>query len=502
MNYLYFDNDLLYPSDSEGYSPSVSYAEYPFESLLAPKKNCVYDAVRSMLHDMMLDAPNYGNNNWNPLKKWIRPGMSVCLKPNFVMHANGSNQPDDLDSLVTHPSVIRCILDYCFIALEGKGTVIVGDAPVKDCNFDLLMRRHGYLDIVKFYQEHTSKDFQVKFCDFRGPEEEGGQYQDYGNGVLVDLKDKSWFYMSGCDERKYRIPNYNYKKVIQHHHGEKQEYLINSAVLNADVVISIPKPKTHRKNGYTAALKNFVGINYSKEYLPHHTEGSVESGGDEYIHGEFLASLSSCLRRYIDINRIKINSLIKGKHQSIDLKSARFLSKVLWRLYANIFSLDMRMMEYKKASKAERAREGSWYGNDTLWRTVLDLNYALRYADKKGKIMSTPQRTILHFGDMVVSGEKEGPMAPTPKLQHMLLFSDDVVDFDCIVTKIMGFDYKKFKGLVKAVGFIPLTEHQYSDILISSNDNRCRGRLDKIDFRIVSSPFVAGQGWIGHVEID
>ena len=25
-------------------------------------------------------------------------------------------------------------------------------------------------------------------------------------------------------------------------------------------------------------------------------------------------------------------------------------------------------------------REGDWYGNDTIWRTVLDLNAALSYA--------------------------------------------------------------------------------------------------------------------------
>ena len=92
-------------------------------------------------------------------------------------------------------------------------------------------------------------------------------------------------------------------------------------------------------------------------------------------------------------------------------------------------------------------------------------------------------------------------MAPSPKEQHMLLFSDDVVDFDCIVTKIMGFDYKKFKGLYNAVGFYPLTKNKYEQIELKSNVLECNGLLDLINFRSISKPFVAGKGWRGHIEL-
>lgn len=173
----------------------------------------------------------------------------------------------------------------------------------------------------------------------------------------------------------------------------------------------------------------------------------------------------------------------------------------MWILYNKINKLDSLLMKYRKASLAESAREGTWYGNDTLWRTVLDLNYILKYSNNKGEITEIPQRTILHFGDMIISGEKEGPMAPSPKEQHMLLFSDDVVDFDCIVTKIMGFDYKKFKGLYNAVGFYPLTKNKYEQIELKSNVLECNGLLDLINFRSISKPFVAGKGWRGHIEL-
>jgi hypothetical protein len=53
-------------------------------------------------------------------------------------------------------------------------------------------------------------------------------------------------------------------------------------VLSADLVVNLPKLKTHKKTGVTLALKNLVGINGDKNWLPHHSQGSVEKGGDEY----------------------------------------------------------------------------------------------------------------------------------------------------------------------------------------------------------------------------
>ena len=71
-----------------------------------------------------------------------------------------------------------------------------------------------------------------------------------------------------------RITNYDYHEVNRHHRGDRHEYCISEACLSADVIINLPKPKTHRKAGYTGALKNMVGINAAKDYLPHHTKGS------------------------------------------------------------------------------------------------------------------------------------------------------------------------------------------------------------------------------------
>lgn len=435
MNYLYYDSELAYPTDKFQYSPSEHYPEYPFSNDgLSKEPNRVYAAIREMFSSMHLDEANYGTPKWNPLGRWIKPGLKIVIKPNFVMHKNGSRYPDDLDSLVTHPSVIRCILDYCYIALKKSGSIIVGDAPVKDCDFLHLMMKRNYQCIADFYGK---RGIDIKFIDFRDPAEEGERYKSSGTGVLVDLGKLSCFYNCIHDETKLRVPNYDYRKVIKHHTGDTQEYLINSDVLDADVVINIPKPKTHRKNGYTGALKNFVGIVYNKEYLPHHTEGDVLKGGDEYKEFGVLRQYNSKLRLKMDRNRIKID---KRRKRGESITFYKIYQKILGIPYTISATFDEFFNRIGNKTFAQQAREGAWYGNDTLWRTVLDLNYCLMYTDHKGQLHSGKQRTIIHLGDMIVSGQGEGPLAPLAKDQHMLLFSENAVEFDCILTKIMGFD--------------------------------------------------------------
>ena len=60
------------------------------------------------------------------------------------------------------------------------------------------------------------------------------------------------------------------------------DYLLSETVLSADLVVNLPKLKTHKKTGVTLALKNMVGINGDKNLLPHHSVGSIAAGGDEY----------------------------------------------------------------------------------------------------------------------------------------------------------------------------------------------------------------------------
>lgn len=493
MNFLYYSKSLEYPSE-EGYSPSVCYPEYKYTSSISKEPNRVYESIRKIFLELGLDEKHYGSADWNPLGAWINPGDHVVLKPNFVMHRNGSNNPDDLDSLVTHPSIIRCMLDYAFIALKGKGQVIVGDAPVKDCDFEKLMDKRDYTSVINFYK---SQGIAIECVDFRGEEEEGKACNKKGKGICVNLGERSAFYECGHDESRYRIPNYNKKSVISHHKGMKQEYMLNSIILDADVIINLPKPKSHRKAGYTAAMKNFVGANYSKEYLPHHTEGDVISGGDEYKRSGFYRRRLSSIRNHIDVLRCKVDRLEENE-QSLKVKIYNKERFYLWKIYEWLMRKDDEKNIHQEL--AQQAREGSWYGNDTLWRTIFDINQCVIYADKQGKIQKMPQRKIITMGDMIISGDGEGPLAPSPKEQHMLLFSDNIISFDAIVVNIMGFNYKRFKGLYKALKDNRLRKEEYNKIKILSNDKIiCGRRLSDVYLSNLEGAFKATSGWINYI---
>jgi len=45
-----------------------------------------------------------------------------------------------------------------------------------------------------------------------------------------------------------------------------------------------------------------------------------------------------------------------------------------------------------KAVGRDTINDGNWYGNDTIWRTILDLNKVLAYTDKNGVLRDRPQR--------------------------------------------------------------------------------------------------------------
>ena len=98
-------------------------------------------------------------------------------------------------------------------------------------------------------------------------------------------------------------------------------------------------------------------------------------------------------------------------------------------------------------TSGDSIRVGSWYGNDTIWRTIVDLNMITKYSDKKGIICNVPQRKIVCIGDMIICGQKNGPVSPVPKPLGMIMISDNAALFDMVMLKIMGFGKNKIKYL-------------------------------------------------------
>lgn len=472
--------ECIYPNANEQFRPSQKYPEYMFDEI-AERENVIYDAVRKAFIEMKFDKENINTQNWNPLKNIIKPGMTVLVKPNMVMDVNHSG--GGTDCLYTNPSVVAPVLDYILKALKNNGKIIVGDAPVQECNFEQLIKSSGYEQLIQFYK---NKGINIELVDFRGviSSVKGGIYhsevQPEATGKVINLGKNSEFYnLEESLKERLRITNYNPNKVCCHHKGETNEYMISSYALEADVIINMPKPKTHRIAGMTASLKNFVGINVRKEYLPHHTIGDYDTGGDESnINGRVLKFRAFCLDQ-----------------KNIAQDNGRYFSSLFWLNGVRLFS---RLM-----NGLSQYREGCWYGNNTISKTVVDVNKVVYYADKEGNIRDTPQRNVLIVADMIICGEGNGPLCPNPKNVGMIGIASNPVCFDEVVAKIMGFDKIKIPTIVVArkiaSGKCELVKDSQIPKIYSNVPQYNEKGIDDLKESQVYC-FEPANGWKGHIE--
>lgn len=475
------DDAQLYPK-APPYIPSERYPELGERLVASGEHNNLYAGFRRLLFCAGLDTEHFGTKDWNPLGQIITPGQRILIKPNLVRHVHMGG--GDWRAVVTHPSLIRCVIEYCAWALKGTGEITIGDAPVQGADFDQMIHRMGLREIC---EDVTNRwDVPVRLVDFRllsalldeqhrivATNTLGGDQRGY---VAVDLGNRSLLADLASESRRFRITNYDSSELAAHHNEKVNEYLIPRTVLEADVVINLPKLKTHRKVALTAALKNLVGINGHKDWLPHHRLGSVAEGGDEYLYPSPLKRLNGWLAA-----RQANGSMAVGR------EVYRFACRVVRRLYLGVAS--------------DPYEEGSWYGNDTLWRTVLDLNRLLVYADRNGQMSEQPQRRVLTIVDAIIAGDAEGPMEPRPRECGLLVLGTNPVAVDATLATMVGFDYHKIPMIERAFHLIDwqLVSFSQEQIEVQSDNPRWEGI--KVGERCDSLGFAPPSGWIGHVEL-
>ncbi len=471
------NSELNYPREAP-FHPSCQYPEYPFLNIGPP--NAVYEAIRTLLYRLDLDKENYNTEDWNPLNQLISPGDKVVIKPNLVRHFNPNGS---MDAQITHGSVIRAILDYVYIALGGEGTIIIGDAPVQSCNFKKVIEVAGLNSIMKYYQKNAT--IKIKIVDFRKsagyPQKTGlinridlpGDQKGY---TTVNLGDYSEFFAIKNDFDKFRVTNYDKEKMQQYHNGSDHCYVIANSVLHANVIINLPKLKTHRKAGMTGALKNIVGIIGSKDCLPHHRVGSQDEGGDEYLHRNFRKRIITRLHEHCDTTKNPLTGT---------------MSRI-----GNIFIRGTQ----KVIPFHDQYYEGSWYGNDTIPRTIIDLNKIISFVNKNGILQNTFQRRTLTLVDAIIAGEMEGPLEPSSKHIGTLIAGENPVIVDLICSQIMGFDYRKIPTLKRALKAHThnICQKSIDEFKIQADENI---RFDDI-YTHYGHHFIPTSGWEGYIEHD
>jgi hypothetical protein len=136
--------------------------------------------------------------------------------------------------------------------------------------------------------------------------------------------------------------------------------------------------------------------------------------------------------------------------------------------------------------------EGNWHGNDTLWRTILDLNNVIFLADKNGKMKNTQQRKYLSIIDGIIGMEKEGPMHGFPKKAGLIIAGTNPIYTDYISTYLMGIDPKKIKYIKESLNANSgiFNNLRAEDIKVVSN-------FEWVNF---NKKFIPSKGWIGYCE--
>lgn len=416
---------------------------------------------------------------------FIRPGDHVVIKPNWVKECDERySGPGHWEHLITHPAVIEAVVAWVAPQLRGSGRITLCDAPQTDSSFSQI---RDYCGLDALLQRCLSlwPELRIELLDLR-PEEwlavDGVTVKktalpgDPAGSTHVRLNTDSEFMQFSGLGQLYGA-SYDVAETNAKHADSTHEYLLCRTPMDADVLINLPKLKTHKKVGLTCALKNMVGINSNKNWLPHHTEGTPDQGGDQFPVSTTKAKLEHSWMG-------KIKKLLAGRH---GLSWVFVPLKKLGRL---VFGDTQQVV-----------RSGNWHGNDTCWRMVVDLNKCLLHYQGDGSLRTEPRR-YLTLVDAVVAGEGNGPMSPDAKPCGLLLAGTSPVAVDCVCAAMMGFDWQKLRLLVGALNVTrkPISDGDYAAILVRSNEATLQKPLQHFT-AADGLAFKPHFGWRGAIEL-
>lgn len=389
-------------------------------------------------------------------------GKVVLFKPNWVTH---NTKDDDEFCLRTNSNFLIAAIE---VVLECKPQkVIVGDAPIQGCNWARVVDE-SFLGKIDELSARFATPIEVK--DFRRTTFEASkniscrEKVPLANYVIFDLGKESFLEPISSKEPIFRVTNYDSAKLAESHTIGKHKYCLAKELFDCEVIISLPKIKTHQKTGLTGALKNLVGLNGDKDYLPHHRVGGTGNGGDCYPGKNVFRRISEF---FLDQANKNIGKILYWPFY--------YGAKIAWR-----------------ASRPEAVHQDAagWHGNDTCWRMVMDLNKIAVYGSADGRISNQAQRKIFSLCDGIVGGQGNGPLIPQPLPLGIISFCDNSGLNDVCMATIMGFNYLR----------IPLLKFAYD-----SFDSRATNiflnsrRVDLLELKKIAVKTLPPPGWVDYL---
>ncbi|ACL69069.1 DUF362 domain-containing protein [Halothermothrix orenii] len=175
------------------------------------------------------------------IEKFVKPGQKVLLKVNLLM-----GKPPD-KAITTHPRVVKAVGE---LVKQAGGQVIIGDSPGGP-----------------FTKNALRKIYRVT-----GMEEVA---EELGAELNYDVEQEKVEYRSGIITKSFIVGKY---------------------ITGADVIINIPKLKTHGMTMYTGAVKNLYGA------IPGLLKADYHLRMPELSHfSQMLIDLAFCVKPALNI---------------------------------------------------------------------------------------------------------------------------------------------------------------------------------------------------------
>lgn len=410
------------------------------------------------------------------IKNSIPSGSTIVIKPNFVHELNFNVSRDGLymenpnDCFITNYSIIEAVLK--FLNQIDDCRILIIEAPIQFCQLEKIVTKNNLEKWKKIVTNGT-----VEFIDLRrtimyienGAATTKTNIRAEENYIDFDLAEKSFFKEKEKWVKRFRVTDYPPSSMKQYHRKGVHRYRIAKEIIDTQWIINIPKLKTHQKAGFTGCMKNFVGVIGNKECLPHHTKGSPLTGGN--CHSD-VSLLKLCAEQFKDIANGFLNKSL-------------FLYKVNNKIAATFLRLQRCISDNNDLA-------GSWYGNDTIARTIRDINNIIYYGKDNGVLDEIVQRNVISLVDAITVGEGDGPLRPFPVKRNLLLCGDDTLAVDIVNAAVLGFDYK----LIPQTNLNDLLRHER--IRISYNGQELPFQtIYKYSTKCVKP----APGWVGHIEV-
>jgi uncharacterized protein (DUF362 family)/ferredoxin len=198
-------------------------------------------------------------------------GKAVLLKPNLIKGA----LPEE--AATTHPEILRAVIRYC--KAEGAARIVVGESPGYQ-GFETAARKSRLMEVI---------------------EEEGIEFDDFSRAETVG--------------------NPKGKLVTS--------FKIAKAVGEADIVISLPKLKTHTLLQFTGAIKNLFGVVPGFEKSAYHFRFP-----DKALFGQMIVDLAAL----IDADFAVMDAIVGMEGPGPGSGDPRFIGQIL--ASTNLLALD------------------------------------------------------------------------------------------------------------------------------------------------------------------